>query len=77
MSRPYVEQGKRNMANYMRRRSFAASGPMSPAERQALIDEAIAAGRVTKCPTGADGFRSIPVFNSLGVRFGTSKRGGE
>lgn len=52
-----TDQSKANArqrcASIAHRKAIApAMQAMTPAERQALIDEAIAAGRVSKCPQG-------------------------
>ena len=72
----YKANRERYAIGEMRRARFARSDPMSLAERQELIDEAVAAGRVTKCPPATVLVYSIPLFNSLGTQFG-SKRGSE
>ena len=53
----YISLGRRLVESDLRRRKFALTEPLSPPERQRLIDEAIASGRVTKCPT-AQHFRT-------------------
>ena len=67
-----TDQGKANsrarQASIQRRRAIApALSTMTADERQRLIDEAIAAGRVTKCEVGARVPTFLPQMSLLSV----------